>query len=80
MPTSLHGLIFFAELYGISDDGYRDQVLEHLTDVERDELVVSVEAHDDALDTWLAGPESNQSNQTPEYIAFSAMRMAADAV
>lgn len=34
--------------------------------------------HDDALDKWLAGPESRGPSFSDEHIAFSAMRMAAD--
>ncbi|TWU44430.1 hypothetical protein [Rubripirellula reticaptiva] len=78
IPTSLHSLIYYAELYGISDDGYRQQVLDALNDVERDEFTVSVALFDEQLDAWLAGPDADSLRPTKEYIAFSAMRMAAD--
>jgi hypothetical protein len=33
---------------------------------------------DDQLDSWLAGPMAQSASPTDAYIAFSAMRMAAD--
>lgn len=39
---------------------------------------VAVEAHNDAFDEWLAGPEADGPRFSPEYIAFSCLRMAAD--
>jgi hypothetical protein len=33
---------------------------------------------DDQLDDWLAGDEAKSDSPSAEYIAFSAMRMAAD--
>ena len=80
VPSSLHSLIHYAELYGISDDSYRQQVLDRLTDVERDKFSVSVAIFDDALDAWLAGPDAMNPTPTHEYIAFSAMWMAADSL
>ena len=34
--------------------------------------------HHDLLDLWLAGPEATTPNPSPEYLAFTHMRMAAD--
>jgi hypothetical protein len=42
------------------------------------ELVQVVKAIDDYLDAWLAGHEATAPAPSAEYIAFSAMRMAAD--
>ncbi|HXK58854.1 MAG TPA: hypothetical protein PLP42_03075 [Acidobacteriota bacterium] len=42
------------------------------------ELKRLIESHEDLIDAWLAGPEANDPNPSPEYLAFSAMRMAAD--
>jgi hypothetical protein len=39
-----------------------------------------VERYDDLLDEWLAGPEASSQKPTPEYVAISAMRIAADSV
>jgi hypothetical protein len=35
---------------------------------------------DDALDEWFAGPEADDPHPSDEYVAFSAMRMVADAI
>jgi len=37
-----------------------------------------VEAHEDAFDEWLAGPEAAGPKFSAEYIAFTCLRMAAD--
>ena len=39
---------------------------------------VPIEQNEDALDEWLAGPEAAGPQFSQEYLAFSAMRMAAD--
>lgn len=44
------------------------------------ELKRAVQDADAALDAWLAGPEAAGPDFSDEYIAFSAMRMAADSV
>ena len=78
VPLALHDLIPYAQRYGIADDGYRAQLIGLLDDSERDDLVVTVTRFDDALDDWLAGPEATATCPTSEYVAFSALRMAAD--
>jgi hypothetical protein len=78
VPVSLRLLIPLAEKWGISDDVIRDDVfrlaspsdLQHLTDTLRE--------HEAALDDWLAGPEAASTSPSPEYVAFSAMRMGVD--
>ena len=47
-------------------------------DAELEAMRLAVDAHSDAFDEWLAGPEAEGPRLSPEYIAFSALRMAAD--
>lgn len=77
-PTELRILIPLAERYGVSDDGYRMDMLATLDQTEREQLIRAVQEWDDTLDAWLAGPEAAAVAPTNEYVAFSALRMAAD--
>ena len=78
VPHEFRHLIPLAERYGVSDDGYRLSMLESLTDAERTELCKFLADYANALDSWLAGPESDGLTFTDAYITFSALRMAAD--
>ena len=78
IPLELHGLIFLAERFGIADDSERLVVLKSSSPEEIALLKQAILQHDDQLDAWLAGPESYGPEFSDEYIAFSAMRMAAD--
>ncbi|MFT4557771.1 MAG: hypothetical protein ACI92S_003144 [Planctomycetaceae bacterium] len=78
VPPEFRRLIPLAEKYGVSDDGYRSEMLESLDDEERNELATFLAEYDDALDAWLAGPEADNSTPTNEYITFSCLRIAAD--
>jgi len=78
VPAELRTLIPLAERYGVSDDGYRTDMLATLDQTEREQLIRAVQERDDALDVWLAGPEAAVVAPTNEYVAFSALRMAAD--
>lgn len=80
VPVEFRHLIPLAEKYGVSDDGYRVQMLATLDCSERAELVQFLSDHDSALDSWLAGPEADRRSPTAEYIAFACLRMAADEV
>lgn len=40
--------------------------------------LTAINRYEDELDDWLAGPEADSPAPSAEYIAFSAMRMAAD--
>ena len=64
--------------YGISDDGYREEILQSIDEDEKLRLKSFLAEYDEKLDSWLAGPEANGAQFTNEYIAFSALRMAAD--
>ncbi len=78
VPEPLHAIIRYAELWGITDDLIREDVVRRAPKQAIDELRRVIEAYDDQLDEWLAGPEASDPTPSKEYLAFSAMRMAAD--
>jgi succinate dehydrogenase flavin-adding protein (antitoxin of CptAB toxin-antitoxin module) len=78
VPEEFWKLIPLAQKYGLSDDGYRSELLQTINENERLKLKSFLEEYDDKLDSWLAGPEANGPQYSNEYIAFSALRMAAD--
>lgn len=80
VPVPLHGLIAFAQKFGVADDRVREAVVLSASAAQVSELKRAVQAADAALDAWLAGPEAAGPDFSDEYIAFSAMRMAADSV
>jgi hypothetical protein len=80
VPEKLRHLVPYAELWGVGDDLIRDDMVRTAPREALEDLKRVVLAHDDLLDEWLAGPEADSSNSSDEYLAFTAMRMAADAV
>mgnify|MGYP000331645806 CR=1 FL=1 len=78
VPKELRHLIPLAELWGVSDDLIRDDMVKTAPRIAIDDLKRTIEEHDDLLDDWLAGPEAQGPKYSAEYTAFSAMRMAAD--
>jgi hypothetical protein len=64
--------------FGMSDDGERLRALKLASPDEISRLRRAISEHNDAFDEWLAGPEADGPTYTDEYIAYSAMRMAAD--
>jgi len=78
VPEELRALIPYASFWGIADDGDRDNLVLQATPAVRLNLVAAVEGRDCLLDSWLAGPEAYGSLWSAEYLAFSALRMAAD--
>lgn len=80
IPSGLAPLIPYAEVWGISDDLMRADFAEKAGPGALDELQSAIQLFEDALDEWLAGPEASSSDPSPEYIAFSCMRMAADGI
>ena len=63
---------------GISDDILRLDFRRRASPEEIEYLRAAISRFDDLLDDWLAGPEASDPNPTPEDLAFSNMRMAAD--
>jgi len=78
VPDELVAYIPFAALWGLSDDLEREQRVAEAPEEAKADLVRIVQLIDDQLDEWLAGDEANSPKPSMEYIAFSAMRMAAD--
>lgn len=78
IPEELHQLIPLAQKFGIADDLEREKLVAKSLPSELKQLKLEVAANDSALDLWLAGNEAQGPTFSDEYIAFSAMRMAAD--
>jgi hypothetical protein len=78
IPQELWGLMPYAAFWGIADDKRRDNLVMQAPSPVRANLKAVAQAFDDLLDVWLAGPEAFNATPTSEYVAFSAMRMAAD--
>ena len=78
VPANLRKLIPLTERFGVIDDLERENLVLAASDDEINQLRSEVSAHDDELDSWLAGPEADGPEYTTAYLAFSAMRMAAD--
>ncbi len=78
VPGSLHVLVPYAEFWGISDDWAREELIAKSPQSVQENLKAVVASFDDKLDEWLAGEEADSTSPSKEYVAFSAMRMAAD--
>ena len=70
----------YAEFWGIPDDWARERLVRTAPPEALTNLKQVVEAYDGALDDWLGGAEADDPDQSDEYIAFSAMRIAAYSV
>lgn len=78
VPSNLIPYIPYAALWGIADDIDRETRVDEAPDDAKTDLVRIVQSINGQLDEWLAGSEAYSSAPSKEYIAFSAMRMAAD--
>ena len=78
VPAGLRHLIPLAERFGVTDDVQWERLISAALPAELARLKAAVAASDDDLDAWLAGPEAEGPSYSAEYLAFSAMRMAAD--
>lgn len=77
IPKQFWPLIPYAEFWGVSDDDDRELLVNECPAVALRNLRNVVDAFDADLKEWLGGPEADAPKSTPEYVAFSAMRMAA---
>ena len=69
IPEPFHPLIPYAEKWGISDDGYRDEAVYGASVQELRELIKAVtEFEAEGFDGWLGSPGVN--NYTRDWIAF----------
>ncbi|MDM0000683.1 hypothetical protein QTI24_18855 [Variovorax sp. J22P240] len=80
VPASLHQLAPYAARWGVADDSVRDSVIRGTPLTLKRNLRWMVTVLDYALTEWLAGPESLSTEPTDAYVAYSAMRMAADGI
>ena len=80
IPDVLAPLIPLAEIWGVSDDLMRADIADKAGPDAVAALQTAIQPFEDELDEWLAGPESQSPDPSPEYIAFSCMRMAADGI
>jgi hypothetical protein len=78
VPEKLWPLIPYASFWGLADDLEREQLVDSAPPRLKESLQRLIAANDDALDEWLAGPQATDPKPSGAYIAFSAMRMAAD--
>lgn len=78
VPPELRPMIPVAQAWGISDDLERERAVDRASPDQIAELKATVARFDDHLDAWLAGDDAIGPHYSDEYIAFSAMRMAAD--
>lgn len=78
IPEALHGLIGYAEFWGIEDDWTRDELVAKAPPESCRALVQAVCNKATELDDWLGGSEARCAEPTREYCAFTTMRMAAD--
>jgi hypothetical protein len=80
VPVVLQALIPYAEFWGIADDWAREKIVAKAPQDIQEDLKEAIASFDDELDDWLAGAEADSPSPSQEYVAFSAMRMAADFV
>jgi hypothetical protein len=78
VPESAARLLPLAEKWAIGDDFEREEAVSRATGKELQSLVSAVDTTDDEFWDWLAGPASYEPNPSPEYLALTALTMAAD--
>jgi hypothetical protein len=79
VPDSLKHLIPLAKVWGIGDDLLRDVMARAADPDALRELKTAVLAVDDEFDRWLLSPEA-LATISRAYVAFTSLRMVADAV
>jgi hypothetical protein len=77
VPETLWPLIPDAELVGVSDDLIREDVWNNMPEEQRRDVTARVHAAAEELEKWLGGPEAESETPSPEYVAFSALRLTA---
>lgn len=80
VQAGLHQLAPYAAHWGASDDEVRETIVRSTPLSLKRNLKWMVTILDYALTEWLAGPESLSRDPTDAYVAYSAMRMAADGI
>ena len=80
VPPSLRRIAHYASFWGLSDDSERIRLLYSAPEIVKHNLKAVANEFEHELDEWLSGVEATSSNPSDAYIAYSAMRMAADMV
>jgi len=78
IPEPLGAYAPYAALWGVLDDLEREQRIADAPEAAKADLLSVFESINGQLDDWLAGAEATSHAPSREYLAFSAMRMAAD--
>ena len=78
VPEELWPILPYAEFWGISDDSTREILIQKAPPEVQTNLKLVVAMFNEKMDNWLAGSEAENPRPSREYLAFSAMRMAAD--
>ena len=78
VPPGGRSLLRFAERWGVGDDYEREAAVAAATPDDLIDLVGGVDAAGDDFWDWLAGPESYETEPSEEYLALTAVTMAAD--
>jgi hypothetical protein len=76
VPKELWPLLPYAEFWGISDDGYREELCEVAPSEIWKDFREAVSKYKTALLDW--SPEADAHPPTIEFVAFTAMLMAYD--
>ena len=81
VPAEFRALIPYARIWGIPDDGYRNDVLGQTPAFLRSHMKSVVMSKDDELTPWLAGPDCDNPEAAPAaFHAFVALFIAATSV
>lgn len=78
VPVSLRALIPYAELWGMPDDDFREEMVKKAPREATEELKAVMRQFEDELEKWLAGEEAHNPKLSDEYLTFTNMLMAAD--
>jgi len=77
VPVLLRPYIPYAAFWGIADDIDRESLVQRAPKEVLDDLRATITVIDPLLNEWLGGEEADKDPPSEEYIAFSAMRLAA---
>ncbi|PQV65232.1 hypothetical protein B1R32_102241 [Abditibacterium utsteinense] len=80
VPIELHSLIPLAEKWGIDDYSMRSDFIKKSPRADSVAMKKQVESNIELIEDWLAGPLSDGPDYTLEYLTFTCLVMAADAV
>lgn len=81
VPASVAALIPYARYWGLEDDAEVEDLLDIIPLPLQRNFREAVYGLNHAMNDWLAGPEARRpGGPTLAYVAFSAMRIAADSV